>query len=175
MKNILTINEADINPESKSVSKEGFNERQAARAIVLNDKKEVALLNVSKHNYHKLPGGGVEPGEDLAIALERELLEEIGCTAKITSELGVIIEYRDQWRLKQTSYCYIAIQYGEIKNPEFTTEELQEGFEVIWVKNIDEAIKLLEIDMPDNYDGSFIKLRDLTLLKEYQKSSDLIY
>ena len=34
--------------------------RKAGRAIIFDDENNIALLNVSKKNYHKLPGGGVE-------------------------------------------------------------------------------------------------------------------
>lgn len=169
MKTLCTIYEVDIYPESEKIIVDEYKKRRAARAIVLNDKDEVALLKVKKHLYHKLPGGGIEPREDISLALKRELLEELGCTARITSELGVIVEFRDQWKLEQTSYCFVAKQYGDIKSPDFTKEELEEGFEVKWAKNLDEAIKLLEHDTPDNYDGKFIMIRDQTFLREYKE------
>ena len=33
--------------------------RGAVRAIVLNSKKEMALLHATKYDYYKLPGGGL--------------------------------------------------------------------------------------------------------------------
>lgn len=165
MKHLLTIHESDICPEKENLNYEGFKLRHAARAVVLNDKGEVALLKANTYNYHKLPGGGVELGEDMELALQRELLEEIGCQATITAEVGEIIEYRDKWRMKQISHCYIGIQTGELQAPSFTQSEIDEGFEMVWVDSIETAITLLQQDNPKNYDGLFIQRRDIHLLQ----------
>ena len=165
MKHLLTILESDIYPEKINLSSEDFRIRNAARAVVLNNKGEVALLKANTYSYHKLPGGGIEQGEDMELALQRELLEEIGCKANITSEVGEIIEYRDKWKMRQISHCYLAQQVGKQQPPAFTQSEIDEGFEVIWINSIESAIKLLEQDKPENYDGLFIQCRDIQLLK----------
>ncbi|QQG51078.1 MAG: NUDIX hydrolase [Candidatus Saccharibacteria bacterium] len=165
MIHLLTIHESDIYPKKEDLNPQNFKLRHAARAVVLNAAGEVALLKATAHNYHKLPGGGVEEGEDMKLALQRELLEEIGCRASITSEIGEIIEYRDKWNMKQISHCYLAEQVGEQQPPAFTQSEIDEGFEVFWASDIEVAIQLLQQDMPENYDGSFIQLRDSELLR----------
>jgi 8-oxo-dGTP pyrophosphatase MutT (NUDIX family) len=78
-----------------------------ARAVLLDSNGQVHLLFVSKHGYHKLPGGGLEEGEDAAQALERELMEEVGCKAEVITELGTIEECREypDGGLRQISYC----------------------------------------------------------------------
>lgn len=76
-----------------------------------------------------------------------------------------IIEYRDEWSLKQHSYCYLANMVGDKGNPEFTQEEINNGFKIKWV-SLEEAIKLLENDKPEGYEGGFIQIRDSNFLKE---------
>lgn len=165
MKSILTIREQDIMPEAPIIDIGNFCKREAARAVVSDNAGKIALLRVGLYDYHKLPGGGVDDGEDIPTALERELLEEIGCKAEVTGEVGEITEYRDQFELEQISYCFVATQIGEKGEPDFTEKELREKFSIVWTDNIDSAIALLEQDKPTNYEGKFIQKRDLALLK----------
>ena len=165
MQLLKTIKHSDLfspyNPEDKEETKN----RKAARAVVFDSENKIAILKVANHNYHKLPGGGVEEGEDLAGALEREAMEEIGCKISVTGELGKIIEHRDKWNLKQESYCYLARVVGEKGQPDFTEEEIAGGFSIVWV-SLDEAIETLKKDEPNDYEGKFIRVRDLCFLEE---------
>lgn len=148
-----------------------FRKRKAARAIVFDGDKKIGLLHVTKYNYHKLPGGGVKKEEEnIQTTLKRECLEEIGCNIKISGALGSITEYRKKFALEQTSYCYLAEVIGDKRSPMFTQEEIDDGFEIKWV-SLSEAIKLLENDTPDDYEGKFIQLRDLTFLKSVKKEA----
>jgi len=129
--------------------------REASRAILFDENDLVPLLFVSKYNYHKLPGGGIDEGEDKAQALVRECLEEVGSEIEVIGEIGKIIEFRSKWDLKQISYCY----YGKIISkgkPDFTERELLP---------LKEAIFKVENDKPENYTGSFIQKKDLEFLK----------
>ena len=141
-----------------------FEIREASRAVLFDENNLVPLLFVSKYNYHKLPGGGIDQGEDKMTALVREVKEEVGCEIKIIGEVGQIIEYRSEFNLKQISYCYLGkiISKG---TPEFTESELSEGFKLVWF-TIDEAIIKVQNDKPVNYEGKFIQERDLTFLKK---------
>ena len=167
MKSILTIKAQDIVPESPAIDKSAFRKRRAARAVLLDSAGQVYLLNVSKHGYHKLPGGGIDESEDIQQALERELMEEVGCKAEIVAELGSVTEYRDydDGGLEQVSYCYLAKQIGEQFDSALEEGELAEGMFEVKAKSIDVAIDLLTQDEPDNLEGKFIKKRDLAILK----------
>lgn len=164
-KQIAEIHDEDIGLVSSSKSFADFSIRHAARAVVFDENQQVALLNVSNHGYHKLPGGGVEGEEEITQALSRELNEEIGCKATITHEIGRLDEFRSAWEFHQLSDCFIAQTFGEKGMPDFTDEEIEDGFEIAWVGSIDTAINTLEQDKPDNYEGKFIQLRDLTILR----------
>ncbi len=80
---------AHINPEN--VTDEiaaNFSRRIAVRAVIFDRDGNVAMLAVTRDGYHKLPGGGVEEGEDLHEALARECLEEVGCTITSIKDAG---------------------------------------------------------------------------------------
>lgn len=165
MKTLLVVYEQDFIPDTLMVDYSSFRKREASRAILLDKDQRFHLLNVSKHSYHKLPGGGIDDGEDIFEALERELMEEVGCRAEIISEIGTIIEFRNYEKLKQTSYCYLAKQTGEQEKPALEEGELNEGMFGIKANSIDDAIAILSNDKPDNLEGLFIQKRDLAFLK----------
>jgi 8-oxo-dGTP pyrophosphatase MutT (NUDIX family) len=161
METILKINPDNITDEAVTL----FKTRFAARGIVFDDSKNIALLPVTNHHYYKLPGGGIEDGEDKVEAFRRECLEEIGSDVEVVQELGSIVEYRTEFSLVQTSYCYVGKTIGEKKKAEFTQHELDNGFQdALWV-SLDKAIELME-SQTDNYEGKFIVQRDTFLLKK---------
>ena len=166
---IAEIRDQDLDPTAPIIDPSRFDRREAVRAVVVNDSGQVALLNASSRGFHKLPGGGVEPPEDKAQALAREALEEIGCEVKITAELGQVIEYRDEWRQIQTSFCYVAKQVGKQQQSSHTDKEQQDGFKIVWAKDLDDAIAILEADEPTGYDGKRMKPRDLAILRAAKK------
>ncbi|MDP3986821.1 MAG: NUDIX domain-containing protein [Nanoarchaeota archaeon] len=173
MKLLATINDKDISGEELEF--EGnYSTRTAARAVVFNSKDQIAILYSNKYNFHKLPGGGVEEGEDITKALERELKEEIGCVVEITGEVGKIIEIKNQYGQKQTSFCYIAKVTGRCESS-LTKEEKEDlEIEVKWVTPT-EAIQLFEKDKPKDYTGKFITKRDGILLKRVlEEKADLL-
>jgi 8-oxo-dGTP diphosphatase len=142
--------------------------REAARAVVFDENEFIPLLFVSKSNYHKLPGGGIEKGESKIEACKREMLEETGCDVEIGKEVGMVTEYRSFFdNLFQTSYCYIGkiIKKG-ISNLE--QSEIDEGFKLVWF-SLDDAITQIKNDKPTNYEGKFIQERDLRFLEETEK------
>ena len=170
MNNLLTITLADFDPTSTKLAEKDYKLREAARAVLLDSNSEVYLMHVTKHGYHKLPGGGIDSGESKEKALARELKEEVGCSAIIEQEVGQITEYRPFYgQQKQLSYCYIARQIGELEEPQLEQGELDEGMVQIKVKDVQHAISLLMHDEPKNLEGKYIQKRDLEFLRYAQR------
>lgn len=167
MELIAEIYDSDIN---KNVKKDTYMNidykiRKAGRAILVKDGK-IAMLYVSNKKYHKLPGGGVEEGEDIKDALKREILEETGCSAEIKSELGMTIEYRNEFNQLQLSYSYIADVTDSSKEPEFTDDELADGFQIKWIE-LKDVLDILAEDQPEDYVSKFIHTRDTYIINKY--------
>ncbi|KKU62400.1 MAG: hypothetical protein UX87_C0049G0001, partial [Candidatus Amesbacteria bacterium GW2011_GWA1_47_16] len=155
-----------INPEN--VSEQEANDyfvREAVRAVVLDENNHVALLYVAKEKYYKLPGGGIEAGEDKAAALRRECQEEIGSEIKVVGELGYIVEYRKFSSLKQTSYCYLTQLKSKTGSTQFTDEEKHNRFKSVWLP-IPEALRVLSAITAIGIEGrDYISPRDTAFLK----------
>ena len=164
MELIKEISDRDIGYNNENIDNT-YKIRKASRAIVVNNSGQIPLLYVSKHNYHKLPGGGIEAGEDINIALNREMMEEVGVNINVLGEVGTIIEYRDKYTQLQISYCFHGVVKGDIKETSFTDEEINNGFQLKWIA-LEEAVSILENDIPDDYVGKFIQSRDLLFLKK---------
>jgi len=161
MKLLKTLNPQNATPEEITT----YKIREAARAIVLDRENKVALLHVGKYNYYKLPGGGIDDGEGPLDALQRECLEEIGCTVEILQEIGKVVEHRKMYQIEQISYCYLARVSGEKGEPIFTNKELSEGFSQMWVP-YHEAVQLVSDNQALGIEGKeYIVPRDTILIE----------
>jgi 8-oxo-dGTP diphosphatase len=161
---IITDQDVGLEPKPFDLRRERF----AARAVMRMGEK-VALMHITNGNYFKLPGGGIERAEDGTDALNRELLEETGCRAKIIKAIGRILEERGEDGFRQVSEAYIVEQYGDIVEPELTEREKNAGAEVFWADDIDHAIELVESSAPDTGGSKFMRERDGTFLREAKK------
>ena len=166
MKKIALINLENVSEQESST----YRIREAARAVVFDENEKVALLHATKNGYYKLPGGGIEKGEDISKALERECQEEIGCDIEVEKELGLIIEYRKKFNLKQTSYCYIAKLSGKKGTPHLMESEIEEGFETVWFP-LEEAYRVVSQSKPTIYEGPYMVARDSAFLSAAIKKS----
>jgi 8-oxo-dGTP diphosphatase len=66
-------------------------ERPSAYAIIRDASNAIALVKTRKGYF--LPGGGVDPGEDLACGLRREIIEELGYQTRILDKLGAAVQH----------------------------------------------------------------------------------
>lgn len=140
--------------------------RKSARAILLNDKGEMATQYLKTYSYHKLPGGGVELGEGLEQTLKREVMEEVGCDCEILSSLGTVIEYRNEWMWLHISQGFVAKVVGDIGHPTLEPDEVEEGQETLWLPP-EKVLTNMENDKPKKYEGHFILEREKVFIKEY--------
>jgi ADP-ribose pyrophosphatase YjhB (NUDIX family) len=60
-----------------------------ARAVIRRS-GQILLARQRTKSWSFLPGGHVEPGESVEIALDRELFEELGIRARIAGFVGVV-------------------------------------------------------------------------------------
>lgn len=166
--NLINFIDDEIIKTSKTVGFTDWNVRQAVRAVLLNERNQIALMHIGAYDVYKLPGGGMEEGENLETAFIRELLEETGCEAEKISDLGIFIEKREEWKMFQVSHCFLA-KATKVGNLKLDEGEQKEQFTLHWVDNIEQAIELVKSNKSDRYDDRYIRSRDLAILESAKK------
>lgn len=143
--------------------------RKSARAILLDDTGKMATQYLEKYTFHKLPGGGIDAGESVEEALKREVLEEVGCDSKILRPVGMVIEYRNKYKMLHISYCFVSQVVGPIGQPKLEEGEIEEGQTTLWLPP-EEALAKMKVDVPGKYEGHFNLKREIAFLEEYLKA-----
>lgn len=140
--------------------------RRTVRAIVRNGVGQYALVWSGGWGIHSLPGGGVEPGEDLLTALRREVLEETGCECLEIRELGLVRENRACQDYTQDNYYYVvdAAKPGELH---LTAEEQRNQVRVGWY-SLEEAIRRISQPRFERIQGRYFQARDMAALEVYR-------
>jgi 8-oxo-dGTP diphosphatase len=169
MKQLAVIDDNSLFNSGLNIKKKKYRSRITARAAIFDQQNKLALVHNYKYDYYKLPGGGVKKNESLIAGLSRECWEETGCRISVVKAIGKIIEYRYKKSLKQESYGYIAKVVGKKSVPKFDVQENKEKFELLWVKNVAQAIKLIQNSKKDLYEASFMTARELILLEQLKK------
>lgn len=169
---IKIITDGDFDENAPDFDEGKSWKREAVRAILVGADGKVALMHARKYDYYKLPGGGIEAGEDHEMALRRELLEEVGAEARVMGEVGKIEEKRAfADNMHQISYTYTAEVVGETGENDLDDGERAEDFQPVWV-GLDEAIRLVKSGNRTTDKGlgqRFMALRDELFLREYKK------
>ncbi|MCL2869298.1 NUDIX domain-containing protein [Candidatus Saccharibacteria bacterium] len=143
--------------------------KYATRTVLLDDNGRVTVINVQKYGYYKVPGGGVEDGEDLRESAKREVLEEAGCDCEIIAELGRTETDIPGWELHDVSDGFVARVVGEKKPPHFDDYEAERGFSLEWYDSLDAAITKIEANRVSEPDVVALQFRDLGYLKLAKK------
>lgn len=143
--------------------------RYATRAICIN-KKNILLLYTKRYDDYSLPGGGVNPNENIIESMKRELAEETGAQdIKNIEPFGIYDEYRPWYKpdfdiQHMISYCFtcdVDLKLGTTFHEDY---EKSNGMRPLWI-DINQAIKHNEqVILASNKKGLSIE-RETFLLK----------
>lgn len=140
-------------------------EKYSVRGIIMRDGK--IAMQCSSNGEYKIPGGGMEKGENYTQTLIREVREETGLLVKEQSikELGEIIEVRkDIFDPSQKYIChslfYACDAEEEMVEITLTESEKKKGYYLKWAtpEEIYNTNVLIEKDSWIVRDTAFIKM-----------------
>lgn len=146
--------------------------RKTVKAILLNDKNEIALIHIKgndmfgERDHYELPGGGVNKCEDKRSAFKREIAEELGIEALPLKYIGRIdIEYN---LLKRIDRCYFYIGKAVGTTCMRREEYEKELFDnIVWV-NLNDVESFYQNNQAVLV-GNMIHTRDLAAIKKAKK------
>lgn len=161
MKCIRVLKDEDFGLESVEFNNPRV--RYGARGIIIREDGKIAIFNKSNKNEYKLPGGGVDKGEDIKEDFKREALEETGCEIEIIKELGTIEEHKSLDNFKQISYLFVGKVLKDNNQLELTQKEKDEGAKLLWVDK-EEGLKLITDCFEDLKESKYENLYHSNLL-----------
>ncbi len=162
---IIAIMNFEKSPQENQETSEKLKPKAATRTVLFDQNGQVAIINVRRHKYYKIPGGGVEDGENIQDAAMREVKEESGCNCEIVGELGRIETEVPIWGMLDISDGFITVVKGDKSQPEYEDWEKERGFEIEWFSDIDTAISTIEGNTVAEPGMASLQERDLNFLK----------
>ena len=164
---ISRITDESVGLENTGEDPATFSIKEGARAVLLNEKNQIALIHSVNRGWYKLPGGGREKDELIYENLEREVLEETGYKIKDVKPLGIGINIRSQWHMIGKAYLY-SCHTDKFIGKEPMPDEVEDGDTLEWFDSFDDAIAALEsvkLDKIGFYGAYFFTRREIDTLK----------
>ena len=109
--------------------------RYGARGILLNAKKQVALMYMRNKGLYKLPGGGIDENETKEEAFTREVKEETGLDIYPIQFVEKFQYVADQGKRLSTQYNFLCL----MKNEDQEVKLSKEHSNFKWVYSIGEV------------------------------------
>lgn len=143
----------------------GVYEKYSVRGIIMRDGK--LAMQCSRDGEYKIPGGGMESGEDCIQALIREVREETGLYVLEDAivALGEIVEMRrDIFDATKKYVCHSLFYYCRVGDRQdklqLTPSEIAKGYELKWAtpQEIYRRNILIEKDPWIIRDTAFVKM-----------------
>jgi 8-oxo-dGTP diphosphatase len=112
--------------------------RPGAYAIIRDGSNAIALVRTQQG--YLLPGGGVEPNEDIEIALKREIMEELGYQSTIEEKVCSAVQYL--YSETERAYFKKIGHFFKMSLAEKVSEPIEMDHELVWCSS-DESLKKL--------------------------------
>ena len=137
MNYFATLTDKDVFPDKTFPDVSHWSNRRTVKIMLRNKKGQIALVTNPTHGCHLLPGGGIDDGEAVLDAGDRECQEEIGYSIKHPEEIGTIEEYRARDGKHYETHGLIA----DVKDEIIEDEKEQKDKMDIDLEKIDQIIE----------------------------------
>lgn len=172
MQPIITLNDSDVFPHKQAAAVETWSERRTVKIVLQNERGEIALVTNPVHNCHLLPGGGIEDGESVHQAADRECREEAKRSIREPVDIGLIEEFRARDGKHYVTIGVAALADAPTIEDARTGNEKDLGLKVNWYP-LDDVLKIfadqnrrLAEGKIEFYNTAFNILRDKILVDE---------
>lgn len=148
--------------------------RTVARAVAVDRKGRIHMIGAKAKRVLQLPGGGVKPGEDPALAVVREVREETGYRkVEIVRSAEPLLVRRAKDRY-EIAFAYL-VKISKKGKRTMTRRERQRGLRVVRFTRLADAIAALMARI-SRYGRSAVR-RDRALIRALglKRSADLAY
>ncbi|MDE5978035.1 MAG: NUDIX domain-containing protein [Turicibacter sp.] len=125
----------------EKLSGQTYVDREGVYAIILNNKNEVATIQLQQGYF--LPGGGIEGNESKESCLRRECLEELGWEIEINQLVCHASNYHysiyRQAYLHSIGHFYLASYIEKVSQP------IEKDHKLVWMK-LEDCFSQLHLD-----------------------------
>ena len=122
----------------KRIKGVSYVKRPGAYAIIRDGSNAIALVRTQQG--YLLPGGGVEPQEDFEIALQREIMEELGYQSTIEENVCSAVQYL--YSESERAYFKKVGHFFKVKLTEKVSEPIEMDHELVWC-SFEESLHML--------------------------------
>ncbi|MBQ7327256.1 MAG: NUDIX hydrolase [Clostridia bacterium] len=151
-------------------------DRNIVRGIVYDDEGYFYFVRADRDDDFgrakviETAGGGVEGGEELPIAIKRELLEELGAEVEVICKIGVVDDYYNLIHRHNINNYYLCriLSFGE---RHLTEDEIRKWHLSTLKLRFDEAVAEYESNR-DSMLGRIITNRELPILMRAKEILD---
>jgi 8-oxo-dGTP diphosphatase len=113
-------------------------DRPGAYAIIRDGSNAIALVRTQQG--YLLPGGGVEPDEDIKVALQREIMEELGYQSTIEEKVCSAVQYL--YSESDRAYFKKIGHFFKVSLAEKVSEPIETDHELVWCSP-EESLQML--------------------------------
>lgn len=149
------------------------NYREAVRGIIFHH-NQLLMVHSNKGDY-KVPGGGINVGENYEDTLKREVREETGYIIDdVIEKLGIVAErrvdeYEEDAIFEMISHYYLCKVSDHQVSQQLDDYEKELDFHPIWI-DVDQAIQLNEDILNNQFiDKNFWIYREIVVLKALKR------